>query len=107
MCYRFELNFVRCNFQPSQPVPVGLSHNLVDKWEIPKSSVVLKERIGKGQFGEVYKAVWNGTTLVAVKTLRASKFEDISDNVDSIFNFYWCPVDLPRDYIRALYGTME
>ncbi|KAM7536864.1 hypothetical protein Aperf_G00000086243 [Anoplocephala perfoliata] len=58
--------------KPSQPVPVGLSHNTVDKWEIPKSSVVLKERIGKGQFGEVYKAVWNGTTLVAVKTLRAN-----------------------------------
>ncbi|VDN08746.1 unnamed protein product [Dibothriocephalus latus] len=62
-----------CFLQPSQPVPVGLSHNLVDKWEISKSSIVLKERIGKGQFGEVYRAVWNGTTLVAVKTLRASK----------------------------------
>ncbi|VDD74083.1 unnamed protein product [Mesocestoides corti] len=60
--------------QPAQPVPVGLSHNMVDKWEIPKSSVVLKERIGKGQFGEVYRAVWNGTTLVAVKTLRASEY---------------------------------
>ncbi|VDO06045.1 unnamed protein product [Rodentolepis nana] len=59
--------------KPSQPVPVGLSHNTVDKWEIPKSSIVLKERIGKGQFGEVYRAVWNDTTLVAVKTLRASK----------------------------------
>ena len=59
--------------QPNQPVPVGLSHNTVDKWEIPKSSVVLKERIGKGQFGEVYKAIWNGTTLVAVKTLRTSE----------------------------------
>ncbi|VDL90791.1 unnamed protein product [Schistocephalus solidus] len=59
--------------RPSQPVPVGLSHNLVDKWEISKSSIVLKERIGKGQFGEVYRAVWNGTTIVAVKTLRASK----------------------------------
>ncbi|KAH9281309.1 Tyrosine-protein kinase Src42A [Echinococcus granulosus] len=58
--------------KPVHPVPVGLSHNTVDKWEIPKSSVVLKERIGKGQFGEVYKAVWNGTTLVAVKTLRAN-----------------------------------
>ncbi|BHF74483.1 tyrosine-protein kinase [Sparganum proliferum] len=58
--------------RPSQPVPVGLSHNLVDKWEISKSSIVLKERIGKGQFGEVYRAVWNGTTLVAVKTLRAN-----------------------------------
>ncbi|VDK33421.1 unnamed protein product [Taenia asiatica] len=49
---------------------------LMDKWEIPKSSVVLKERIGKGQFGEVYKAVWNGTTLVAVKTLHLCNAED-------------------------------
>ncbi|KAM3178564.1 hypothetical protein ACTXT7_002327 [Hymenolepis weldensis] len=66
--------------RPSQPVPVGLSHNTVDKWEISKSSVVLKERIGKGQFGEVYRAVWNGTTLVAVKTLRASLLKCACDS---------------------------
>lgn len=59
--------------QPTHPEPVGLSHKLIDKWEISKSSIVLKERIGQGQFGEVYKAVWNKTAIVAVKTLKPSK----------------------------------
>ncbi|CAL8080936.1 unnamed protein product [Calicophoron daubneyi] len=58
--------------RPTHPEPVGLSHKLIDKWEIPKSSIVLKEKIGQGQFGEVYKAVWNKTTIVAVKTLKPS-----------------------------------
>ncbi|VEL39675.1 unnamed protein product [Protopolystoma xenopodis] len=49
-----------------------MSHNLVDKWEISKSSIILRERIGQGQFGEVYRAIWNGTTPVAVKTLKAT-----------------------------------
>ncbi|KAA0199583.1 Tyrosine-protein kinase FRK, partial [Fasciolopsis buskii] len=57
---------------PTHPEPVGLSHKLIDKWEISKSSIVLKERIGQGQFGEVYKAVWNKTAIVAVKTLKPS-----------------------------------
>ncbi|CAH8646060.1 unnamed protein product [Heterobilharzia americana] len=30
------------------------------------------EKIGQGQFGEVFKAVWNKTTIVAVKTLKPS-----------------------------------
>ncbi|TGZ64144.1 hypothetical protein CRM22_006524 [Opisthorchis felineus] len=58
--------------KPVHPEPIGLSHKLIDKWEIPKSSIVLKEQIGQGQFGEVYKAVWNKTTIVAVKTLKPS-----------------------------------
>ncbi|OON19988.1 SH3 domain protein, partial [Opisthorchis viverrini] len=58
--------------KPVHPEPIGLSHKLIDKWEIPKSSIVLKDQIGQGQFGEVYKAVWNKTTIVAVKTLKPS-----------------------------------
>ncbi|KAA3676185.1 fyn-related kinase [Paragonimus westermani] len=67
---RGDVTIWRCD--PVHPEPIGLSHKLVDKWEIPKTSIVLKEKIGHGQFGDVYKAVWNKTTIVAVKTLKPS-----------------------------------
>uniref|UniRef100_A0A0R3U6V2 non-specific protein-tyrosine kinase n=1 Tax=Mesocestoides corti TaxID=53468 RepID=A0A0R3U6V2_MESCO len=49
-----------------------------DDWEISRSSLVLQERLGAGQFGEVWrgqlllllKREWNGTTPVAIKTLK-------------------------------------
>ncbi|XP_008310872.1 tyrosine-protein kinase fynb isoform X1 [Cynoglossus semilaevis] len=41
-----------------------------DVWEIPRESVHLIKRLGNGQFGEVWMGTWNGTTKVAVKTLR-------------------------------------
>ncbi|KAF8567034.1 hypothetical protein P879_06255 [Paragonimus westermani] len=68
LCCRLRRPCVR----PVHPEPIGLSHKLVDKWEIPKTSIVLKEKIGHGQFADVYKAVWNKTTIVAVKTLKPS-----------------------------------
>ncbi|VDN16501.1 unnamed protein product [Dibothriocephalus latus] len=30
----------------------------------------MQEKLGNGQFGEVWKGEWNGTTPVAVKTMR-------------------------------------
>nr|AAT67598.1 Src tyrosine kinase 3 [Suberites domuncula] len=52
------------------PTTVGLSYNTKDEWEIERSSIVLKKRLGAGQFGEVWQGVWNGTTPVAVKQLK-------------------------------------
>jgi tRNA A-37 threonylcarbamoyl transferase component Bud32 len=43
--------------------------------QIDLSEIRLGQRIGKGSFGEVYLASWNGTT-VAVKKLPASKLTD-------------------------------
>ncbi|CAH1773384.1 unnamed protein product [Owenia fusiformis] len=53
-----------------KPQTVGLSYNTKDQWEIPKSSLRLKTKIGHGQFGEVYEGLWNNTTPVAIKTLK-------------------------------------
>ncbi|CAL8311657.1 unnamed protein product [Lota lota] len=50
------------------PQTHGLSYQ--DQWEIPRSSLRLLKRLGAGQFGEVYEGLWNGTTPVAVKTLK-------------------------------------
>ena len=53
-----------------KPVTSGLSYNTKDAWEISRESLRLTKRLGAGQFGEVWAGVWNGTTHVAVKTLK-------------------------------------
>ncbi|XP_060914047.1 proto-oncogene tyrosine-protein kinase Src isoform X2 [Labrus mixtus] len=63
----------------------GLCHNLSDicpvlkpqtqglakdAWEIPRESLRLDLKLGQGCFGEVWMGTWNGTTRVAIKTLK-------------------------------------
>ncbi|XP_018599325.1 tyrosine-protein kinase SRK2 [Scleropages formosus] len=57
------------------PQTHGLSYNTVDHWEISRSSIKLLKKLGTGQFGEVYEGLWNGTTPVAVKTLRCGNMD--------------------------------
>nr|CDS20568.1 tyrosine protein kinase Fyn [Echinococcus granulosus] len=52
------------------PLTTDLSVQTKDHWEIPRTSITLLQRLGAGQFGEVWKATWNGTTEVAVKMLK-------------------------------------
>lgn len=52
------------------PETGGLSHKTKDQWEIPRDSIKLKKKLGAGQFGDVWEGLWNGTTAVAVKTLK-------------------------------------
>ncbi|XP_078495691.1 tyrosine-protein kinase Src42A [Ciona intestinalis] len=58
------------------PQTAGLSHDLADEWEIDRKSIELKNKLGKGNFGEVYEALWNGTTRVAVKKMIKSNLLD-------------------------------
>ncbi len=47
--------------------------NLSDQWELDRTEIQIKERLGSGQYGDVYRAVWTrfpGGVTVAVKTLR-------------------------------------
>ncbi|KAM4557265.1 tyrosine-protein kinase yes [Fundulus diaphanus] len=41
-----------------------------DAWEIPRESLQLEVKLGQGCFGEVWTGTWNGTTKVAIKTLK-------------------------------------
>ncbi|KAL8179750.1 UNVERIFIED_CONTAM: hypothetical protein K2H54_072310 [Gekko kuhli] len=41
-----------------------------DAWEIPRDSLKLEKKLGAGQFGEVWLAVYNRHTKVAVKTMK-------------------------------------
>lgn len=54
------------------PTTIGLSHDTNDKWEIPRTSIRLLNKLGQGQFGEVWQGLWNETTPVAVKTLKSN-----------------------------------
>lgn len=42
-----------------------------DEWEVPRESLKLVEKLGAGQFGEVWMGFYNGHTKVAVKSLKA------------------------------------
>uniref|UniRef100_A0A3Q3ANS0 Tyrosine-protein kinase n=1 Tax=Kryptolebias marmoratus TaxID=37003 RepID=A0A3Q3ANS0_KRYMA len=57
------------------PQTYGLSYNTVDAWEIKRTSIQLQKKLGAGQFGEVYEGLWNGTTYVAVKTLKPGSMD--------------------------------
>lgn len=52
-----------------------------DQWEIPRDSIKLSKKLGSGQFGDVWKGVWSGTTEVAVKTLKPGTMP-VSDFLD-------------------------
>ena len=53
---------------PSEkPQTVGLSKGT---WEIDRRQLKFVKKVGSGQFGEVWKALWNKTTTVAVKALK-------------------------------------
>ena len=58
-----------------KPETGGLSHSTKDSWEIPRTSLNLQQGLGAGMFGEVWKGTWNGTTQVAIKTLKAGTME--------------------------------
>jgi fyn-related kinase len=63
-------NLVKICPKTDSPVTEGLSYNTKDQWEIPRTSVKLTRRLGHGNFGEVWEGCWNGTTPIAVKTLK-------------------------------------
>lgn len=53
-----------------KPKTWDLSRETRDQWEIPRNSITLVEKLGAGQFGEVWRGKWNNSTDVAVKTLK-------------------------------------
>ncbi|CAF3651473.1 unnamed protein product [Adineta steineri] len=53
-----------------KPEPDGLSHNLVDQWEIDRNDLKTIRRLGNGQFGDVWEGLWNNRMSVAIKTLK-------------------------------------
>uniref|UniRef100_A0A8C5CIB6 Tyrosine-protein kinase n=1 Tax=Gadus morhua TaxID=8049 RepID=A0A8C5CIB6_GADMO len=46
-----------------------------DEWEIPRSTLKMMERLGAGQFGEVWMGYYKGRQKVAIKTLKEGTME--------------------------------
>lgn len=56
----------KCN----KPTVYGVSP-IHDKWEMERTDITMKHKLGGGQYGEVYVGVWKKYSLtVAVKTLK-------------------------------------
>ncbi|XP_026862828.2 protein-tyrosine kinase 6b [Electrophorus electricus] len=53
-----------------QPQPQDLSHTTVDDWELPKEDFTLEEKLGSGQFADVYRGKWKRRINVAIKILK-------------------------------------
>uniref|UniRef100_H2YT69 non-specific protein-tyrosine kinase n=1 Tax=Ciona savignyi TaxID=51511 RepID=H2YT69_CIOSA len=62
------------------PQTDGLSYELADKYEVDHSEFILGEKLGEGNFGQVFEGLWNGTTKVAVKTLKQDH-EDLNQSI--------------------------
>ena len=44
-----------------------------DMWEIERTDIIMNQKLGGGQYGDVYKGVWKRANMtVAVKTLKVS-----------------------------------
>lgn len=55
-------NISKCNF-------VLISE--MDEWEMDRTDIVMKHKLGGGQYGDVYEAIWKRYNVtIAVKTLR-------------------------------------
>lgn len=49
-----------------------------DEWEINRTDIVMRHKLGGGQYGDVYEAVWKRYNVtVAVKTLKVSAFTNL------------------------------
>ena len=50
-----------------------------DKWEIDRTDIIMNQKLGGGQYGDVYEAVWKRYNItVAVKTLKVNLFTFLS-----------------------------
>lgn len=59
----------KCN----KPTVYGVSP-IHDKWEMERTDITMKHKLGGGQYGEVYVGVWKKYNLtVAVKTLKVGE----------------------------------
>uniref|UniRef100_A0A6G1S9B1 Tyrosine-protein kinase n=1 Tax=Aceria tosichella TaxID=561515 RepID=A0A6G1S9B1_9ACAR len=58
-----------------KPDTKDLSYKTKDEWEIDRASLTFGEKLGSGQFGQVYEGRWNLNTPVAIKMLKEGSMD--------------------------------
>lgn len=59
-----------------------------DEWEINRTDIVMRHKLGGGQYGDVYEAVWKRYNMtVAVKTL---KVKSLNYNINILIMRIYC-----------------
>lgn len=61
------MTFPAPRIAPTRP---DLSHETRQNWEIPRNQIQLKQKLGDGNFGEVWFGKWRGIVEVAIKTMK-------------------------------------
>ena len=56
--------------QPETPQVEDDIPSYVDLWEVPREDIELKNKLGKGLFGEVYRGLWKKKVEVSVKVFH-------------------------------------
>ena len=77
-----------------------------DLWYIPRRHLTLEHRIGKGEFGEVWRAVWsNGNRTIPVAVKRLFTLRQNSPTMNNFLHEIETMKALRNNYIVALYGV--
>ncbi|KAG9510884.1 Tyrosine-protein kinase Src42A [Fragariocoptes setiger] len=69
------VNLTQPCLRTEPPTTHDLSHETKDKWEISRDALTFIKKLGSGQFGQVWEGLWNGTTPVAIKTLKENSMD--------------------------------
>lgn len=71
LCVNLRMPCVRLD----KPLINDLSYKTKDMYEIERTSLEFGEKLGSGQFGQVYEGLWNKSTPVAIKTLKEGSMD--------------------------------
>ncbi|XP_033116488.1 tyrosine-protein kinase SRK2-like [Anneissia japonica] len=69
--YRGQAEGLCCKLTSPCTRETSIIPSFRDAWEISRHELSFEQKLGAGQFGEVWKGFWKGTTPCAIKTLRA------------------------------------
>lgn len=76
-----------------------------DLWHIPRRFLTMEHRIGKGEFGEVWRAVWkNGDRAIPVAVKRLFTVRQNTSTMTNFLHEIETMKALRNNYIVALYG---
>ncbi|CAD5206436.1 unnamed protein product [Bursaphelenchus okinawaensis] len=68
-----KLTVAAPRIMPARP---DLCYQTTQQWEIPRHELQLKDKLGDGNFGEVWHGRWKGSVEVAIKTMKPGTMSD-------------------------------